>query len=131
VHGGWAQLGDTEVSTEVAPQLFEVCREAFGPGPLLQTSDGLSSTGSSLLHGPLTATTPGRVRCPDVSQSSPPTAEALTPELAPVSPGVIYVHAIKKVVDYVHAMKKFLSTCMPRTRNSLTRMLFWMDSVST
>jgi hypothetical protein len=48
-----------------------------------------------------------------------------------IGKGVIYVYAIKKVASYVYAMKKFPSTCMPRTRSSLTYMPFWMDSVRT
>jgi hypothetical protein len=44
---------------------------------------------------------------------------------------VIYVYAIKKVASYVYAMKKFTSTCMPRTRSSLTYMPFWMDGELT
>jgi hypothetical protein len=44
---------------------------------------------------------------------------------------VVYVYAIKKVASYVCAMEKFSSTCMPRTRSSLTYMPFWMDSVRT
>jgi hypothetical protein len=44
---------------------------------------------------------------------------------------VIYVHAIKKVASYVYAMKKFPSTCMRRTRSSLTYMPFWMDGELT
>jgi hypothetical protein len=33
----------------------------------------------------------------------------------------------KEVVSYVYAIEKFSSTCMPRTRSSLTYMPFWMD----
>jgi hypothetical protein len=33
----------------------------------------------------------------------------------------------KEVVGYVYAIEKFSSTCMPRTRSSLTYMPFWMD----
>jgi hypothetical protein len=41
------------------------------------------------------------------------------------------VYAIKKVASYVYAMKKFPSTCMPRTRSSLTYMPFWLDGELT
>jgi hypothetical protein len=45
--------------------------------------------------------------------------------------GVFQSHAIKKVANYVYVMKKFPSTCMLRTRSSLTYIPFWMDSVRT
>jgi hypothetical protein len=44
---------------------------------------------------------------------------------------VVYVYVIKKVASYVYAMEKFSSTCMPRTRSSLTYMPFWMDGELT
>jgi hypothetical protein len=39
--------------------------------------------------------------------------------------------SLKKIVSYAHVIKKFPSTCMLCTRNSLTHMPFWMDSVRT